>query len=84
MNRKITWEEIKKQYPNQWVSLDDVECDNNGEIKSAVVIAAGSDLKSVTQFSKGLFSSHHQFEYTGIIENFLGFAQWKIENAPVN
>lgn len=35
---KYTWEEIKKQYPHQYVALSDIEYgDNKASIKKAVV-----------------------------------------------
>ena len=39
MEEKLTWEEIKEKYPDQWVGLVDVEYeeDNDATIKSAVV-----------------------------------------------
>lgn len=39
MEDRMTWEEIQKKYPDQWVGLVDVEYepDNDATIKSAVV-----------------------------------------------
>ena len=46
MTEKLSWLEIKEQYPNQWVSLCDIEYDKNNEmiIKSAIVFAANEDV----------------------------------------
>jgi hypothetical protein len=79
--QRMTWNEIKTKYPNQWVSLGDVDQEDNGDIKAGVVIAVGPDIKSVAQQSKGAKFNSHQFEYTGQVKNFLGFAQWNITNA---
>lgn len=40
MTERMTWSEIAKAYPNQWVGLTDVERepDNYSTIKSAVVL----------------------------------------------
>lgn len=40
MSERMTWSEIAKTYPNQWVGLTDVERepDNYSTIKSAVVL----------------------------------------------
>ena len=40
MTERMTWPEIAKAYPNQWVGLTDVERDpdNYSTIKSAVVL----------------------------------------------
>lgn len=39
LEKRLTWEEIQKKYPDQWVGLVEVEYepDNNASIKSAVV-----------------------------------------------
>ena len=36
MAKRMTWEEIEKKYPDQWVGLTDVEWDGGG-VRSAVV-----------------------------------------------
>ncbi len=79
--QRMTWTEIQKKYPDQWVSLGDVDYSDSGEIKTGLVIAAGPDLKAAAQRSQDKAFSSHQFEYTGPIKNFLGFAQWTITNA---
>lgn len=39
MNERMSWEEIQKKYPDQWVGLVETEYepDNDATIKSAVV-----------------------------------------------
>lgn len=39
MQERLTWEEIQKKYPDQWVGLVEVEyeSDNQASIKSAIV-----------------------------------------------
>ena len=39
MNKRLTWKEIKEQYPDKWVGLIDVKYKNNDNItiESAVV-----------------------------------------------
>lgn len=34
---RMTWDEIMKKYPDQWVGLTDVEWDNASTVKAAVV-----------------------------------------------
>lgn len=38
-SKRMTWDEIKEKYPDQWVGLTDVEFDSEfgADIKSAVV-----------------------------------------------
>jgi len=79
MDKKMTWEQIKKTYPDQWVSLLDVEKDDKGAIISAVVVAFGPDLKVVTQKLKAKNCLSDRTEFTGKIKRFLGFAKWEIE-----
>lgn len=80
---KMTWEEIKAEHPDQWVSLTKVERDENGMIRAGAVTAAGPDLKSVTRKLKREKRSSDAFEFTGSIKNFLGFARWEMTNVNV-
>lgn len=45
MAKRLTWLEIQKKYPDQWVALSDVEyVDDDGcNVESAVVICGMSD-----------------------------------------
>ncbi len=81
MEDRMTWETVQKKYPDQWVSLCDVFYDATGEIISAIVIAAGPDLHSVTHAPLPSSTSQHQFKFTGAVKNFLGFSAWNIDNA---
>ena len=37
MSERMTWPEIAKAYPNQWVGLTDVEWEDSSNIGSAIV-----------------------------------------------
>ena len=39
--QRLTWDEIVKQYPDQWVGLTDVERTNESTVKSAAVSYSG-------------------------------------------
>ena len=41
---RLTWDQIKEQYPDQWVRLEDVEFDKNNRstVVSAIVAKAGN------------------------------------------
>ena len=41
MKTRMTWEEIEKQYPDQWVGLSNVEWEDGANVRSAVVEYAG-------------------------------------------
>ena len=38
MAEKLSWEEIKRQYPNEWVSIVDFEEDKSGFVVNGIVI----------------------------------------------
>jgi hypothetical protein len=83
MGQRMTWEEIRTKYPDQWVSLSEVDLEESGEVKTGIVVAVGPDLKSVVKESKGKNYPSHKFEYTGEIKNFLGFSKWDIGSAEI-
>jgi len=37
MAKKITWEEMKKKYPDEWLLIVDFELDNSGHLKLGIV-----------------------------------------------
>lgn len=45
MSNRLSWKEIQKRYPDQWVALDDVIYLNNDNcnVESAILICAMSD-----------------------------------------
>lgn len=50
MRERLTWEEIKAKYPNQWVGLIDIEYltpEDGTNIKSGVVISVSEDKLTV-------------------------------------
>lgn len=81
MGQRMTWEEIKSSYPEQWVSLENVEYDSDGEVVAGIVVGNGPDLKEVAKKSRSKHGLSHRFEYTGEIKDFLGFARWDIGHA---
>lgn len=46
MNQRLTWNEIKKKYPSQWVGMVDVKKKNDIDIESAVVKYTEKDMTS--------------------------------------
>lgn len=57
MKERLTWDEIKRRYPDQWVALVDVEWPNMGEISSGVVYAHDPDHGSLLEKQKHLKSA---------------------------
>jgi hypothetical protein len=37
MARKMTWDEMKNEFPDEWVLIINYELDNSGHIKSGIV-----------------------------------------------
>lgn len=62
--RRLTWEQIREAYPNQWVALTDVEyLSNDGiNVKSAVVICGMADSDYANQRLK-FMQEGKQYEY---------------------
>lgn len=79
----MTWQEIQKRYPAQWVSVVEVTEDHDGNIQTGVVVAAGPDVGSVTAQLKQQSLLADRLEFTGTVKNFLGFAKWDIGNAHI-
>lgn len=41
MEQRLTWEQIEKKYPDQWVGLTDIDWEDGANIKSAIVSYIG-------------------------------------------
>ena len=41
MSERMSWEEIKEKYPDQWVGLVDIDWKNSANVRSAVVKYVG-------------------------------------------
>ena len=41
MGQRLTWEQIEKKYPDQWVGLTDIDWEDAANIKSAIVSYIG-------------------------------------------
>lgn len=64
---RMTYEEIKKAHPNEWVLIDDLEVDNTLEVVSGVVVAHSpkrADVDAVSIQKRG----HLAIRYTGKIK----------------
>lgn len=51
LDSRLTWDQIQKKYPNQWVGLADVEYepDNESTIRRATVIYIDKDKDELTE-----------------------------------
>lgn len=75
MIEKLTWEEIKKKYPNEWVSLSNCERDNTGLLIKAEVFTHSKERKEVFAISAKANMITNLIDYTGVPANFLGFSR---------
>ena len=78
MNEKMTWEEMVKKYPNQWVIVKDAVMDGP-DIVSGIVVAVKSD-SEIIPFR--LSNTHKDYEicrttegwFNGVIDTDLSIA----------
>ena len=63
MEQKMTWEEMKKAYPDEWIRVIDYEIDEKGRLKSGIVLYH-SPSKHET-YSQPLSGKSEAFWYTG-------------------
>lgn len=43
MQQRLSWSEIKKKYPDQWIGLVDIDWENGATVRSAVVKYVGKN-----------------------------------------
>jgi len=65
--KRMTYEEIKKKYPDQWVLIDELEVDDTLEVVSGVVIAHSPkrDVVDAVSIQK---AGHLAIRFTGKIK----------------
>lgn len=60
---KMTWEEMKKAFPNEWLRIANFELDKCGEIKAGTVLYHSASKDAV--YSQPLTGQSEAFWYTG-------------------
>lgn len=63
MEQKMTWAEMKKAYPNEWLLITDYEVDEYGEVKAGIVERHSVDDSEV--FALPRVNKDCAFRYTG-------------------
>ena len=63
MDEKISWEEMKNEYPDEWLLIVDYELDNSGHIVSGIVERHSRNKKDVYQLPS--LDKSAAFRYTG-------------------
>jgi hypothetical protein len=64
MNQRMTWEEMKKAYPDEWLLITDYETDESGHVIAGVVERHSSDKDEV--YRRPALNKDTAFKYTGI------------------
>ena len=63
MGQKMTWKEMKKAFPDEWLLITDYERDRYGNIISGIVERHSADKDEVYQLPS--LKKKAAFEYTG-------------------
>ncbi len=63
MNMRMTWEEMKKEFREEWLLIIDYELDESGRLLSGVVARHSSDKKKVSRLPT--INKSRAFRYTG-------------------
>jgi len=65
MGERLSWDEVKERYPNEWVCLVDIERPNMGHVVSGVVHAHDPKHQALLEKQRGL--KHAAILWTGKI-----------------
>ena len=61
--QKMTWEEMKNRYPNEWLRVINYEVDRSGHLKTGVVLYHSTSKHET--YSQPLSGKSEAFWYTG-------------------
>ncbi len=64
MNIRKSWEEMEKDYPDEWLLISDIERDDIGRLKSGVVARHSKDKEFV--YRQPALDKPTAFRYTGV------------------
>ena len=64
MEKKITWHEMKKKFPNEWLLITNFDLDQHGHIVAGVVHRHSKKKENVYQLPA--LNKPTAFRYTGI------------------
>lgn len=63
MGQRMTWEEMKRAYPDEWIRVADYKIDEKGRLESGIVLYHSSSKHDV--YSKPLSGKSEAFWFTG-------------------
>jgi hypothetical protein len=50
MNERKTWDEMRSEFPEEWLLITDIEKDEYGNFESGIVIQHSTDQDAIYQF----------------------------------
>lgn len=85
MGKKMTWEEMKNAYPDEWVAISNVEGDVDtpfGNISGEVIIHDADEAAFTAQLKKKSFNKTVDIRFTGEVlpDNPVGPILWQISD----
>ncbi len=75
-----TWDEMERDYPDEWLLISEIERDNLGRLKSGVVERHSKMKEKV--YRQPALNKPTAFRYTGV-STFSGFRNHVQNNVPV-
>jgi hypothetical protein len=63
MNKKLTWDEMKSIFPDEWLLITDFELDQSGHLISGVIVRHSVDKDEVNRLPS--LEKPFAFKYTG-------------------
>lgn len=63
MGEKITWEEMKTKYPDEWLLIEDYDLDESGHLKNGIVKSHSRNKTEI--YRESVHTKNIAFRYTG-------------------
>lgn len=67
MAEKLSWDEMKRQYPDEFVAIVDPEHDADDQLAGGTVVAHGRSKHELLDYLKALGARHTACRWTGEI-----------------
>lgn len=63
MSRKMTWDEMRREFPDEWLQITDYETDQFGQVKSGIVERHAREMDDIASWP--IIDKPTAFRYTG-------------------
>lgn len=80
MAKRKSWEEMEREYPDEWLLICDIQRDDHGRLESGVVVRHSKDKEEV--YRPPALAKPTAFRYTGA-STFAGLGSHVQINTPV-